>query len=75
MQRQAELEFNQLVKLIKKMPKTQWKKLQKEMESPTVAVQDRQSLRNFLLSGPTFSKSQLDKIESARKRIDEWRTV
>lgn len=75
MQAQVEIGFDQLVQLVKKLPQKQWAKLKKEIETTIPANKEREDFRNFLLNGPTFSKSQLDQIAETRKQIDEWKTT
>ncbi len=75
MQVQVDIGFDQFVQIAKRLPATQWTKLKKEVET---AVQpsdkERKEFRKLLLSGPTFSKKQLENIAETRKKIDEWRT-
>jgi hypothetical protein len=74
MQIQVDIGFEQLVEIVKALPDAQLKKLKKEIENngqPNVLNND---LRSFLMSGPVFSKSQLDTIDQTRKAINQWRT-
>lgn len=73
MQVQAEIDFNQLVQLAKQLPEGQWTRLKQEVEAQELLSKEREEFRNLLLSGPTFSQEQLDKIAETRKQIDEWR--
>ena len=74
MQVQLEIEFDQLVQLAKRLPAKQWTKLKKEVETKKPEGRDREAYRKLLLSGPKFSKKQLDTVAETRKKIDEWRT-
>lgn len=72
MQAQIDIGFDQLVKLVKQLPKSQWTKLKTEMD----AQEDsdvKSDMLNFLLNAPTFNKKQLDEIAKARKEISQWR--
>ncbi len=74
MQAQVDIEFDQLVKLAKQLPKTQWTKLKKEVEEKVPDPGQNSDLVSLLLSAPTYSKKQLDEIAKTRKAINQWRT-
>jgi len=75
MEVQVDIGFGQLVKIAKKLPKTQWQKLKTEVEGDDHGVLDSDDLEAFLLYGPTFTKKQLKVIEENRKAINKWRTI
>jgi len=75
MQAQIDIKYDQLVQLLRQLPKQQWVKLKKEVEEDdknTSAKSD--DMLAFLLKAPTFSKEQLEEVDKARKEIDQWRT-
>ena len=75
MQVQVDIGFDQLVQIAKRLPATQWTKLKKEVETAAQpSDKEREEFRRLLLSGPTFSKKQLENIAEIRKKINEWRT-
>ena len=76
MQVQVDIDFDQLVQIVKRLPEKQWTKLKQEMEAkaPTPDEKEREDFRKLLLNGPTYSKKQLKIVADARKKIDEWRT-
>lgn len=75
MQVQVDIEFDQLVKIAKKLPAKQWTKLKAVVESKVITTdKDRKEFKKLLLSGPVFSKKQLEKIAETRKAINQWRT-
>ena len=74
MQAQVNIELDQLIKLAKQLPPTQWTKLKKEVEKEQVPTEETSNLEEFLLTAPTFSKKQLDEIAKTRKVINQWRT-
>jgi hypothetical protein len=74
MQLQVDIEFDQLVKLAKRLPVTQWAKLKQEVEKGTKETGKVSNLESFLLSAPTFTKKQLNEIAKTRKAINQWRT-
>ena len=75
MQVQVDIGFEQLVKIAKKLPKTQWQKLKVEVENDKELKNNTDDLEKFLLNGPTFNKKQLNVIEENRKAINKWRTI
>ena len=74
MQAQIEIGYDQLVKLVKQLPKKQWTKLKSEVEENEAPADTQSDMLALLLNGPTFSKKQLDEIAKARKEINQWRT-
>lgn len=50
------------------------KKLLDEYADKSESLSSKQeSLRNLLLKGPTLTTEELEKIQEARKKIDQWR--
>ena len=74
MQVQVDIEFNQLVKIAKRLPAKQWTKLKAEVEMQCKPAEVASELEAFLLTAPIFTKKQLDEIAKTRKAINEWRT-
>ena len=74
MQAQVDIGFDQLVQIAKKLPAQQWTKLKAEVESQSNADIEREEFKKLLLSGPTFTKKQLNTIAETRKAINQWRT-
>ncbi len=74
MQAQVEIGFDQLVKLVKQLPATHWTKLKEEVEEKVPDSEQSSDLVSLLLTAPTYSEKQLDKIAKTRKAINQWRT-
>lgn len=74
MQAQVDIEFDQLVKLVKQLPTPQWKKLKREVEEKVAVPEKNSELISLLLSAPTYSKKQLNEVAKTRKAINQWRT-
>ncbi|HEX8356556.1 MAG TPA: hypothetical protein VF610_04060 [Segetibacter sp.] len=74
MQAQVDIEFDQLVKLVKQLQPTQWTKLKREVEEKGAVPGQNSDLVSLLLSAPTYSKKQLDDVAKTRKAINQWRT-
>ena len=71
---QVEIEFDQLVKIVKQLPAKQWSKLKKEVEESKPNSDKNAELISLLLSAPTYSKEQLEEVANTRKAINKWRT-
>lgn len=73
MQVQVDIEFDQLLKIVKTLPSGKLKQLKAEIEKE--AKSDKSiDLETLLLNGPTATKKQLDTIAKNRKAINQWRT-
>lgn len=73
MQIQVDIGFDDLIRLVKRLPKDQLLKFKKELEKQANNDIQTQDLESFLMSAPTFSAEQLETIEQTRKAINEWR--
>ena len=75
MQVQLDIQFDDLLKVVKNLPEKQLSILKKEIGlHDSQNDSKRNELREFLLNGPIFSKKQLKTIAETRKAINEWRT-
>ena len=74
MQVQVDIAFDQLLKVVKKLPIAQLKQLKAEIEKEDNYEKSKIDLEALLLNGPTATKKQLETIESNRKSINQWRT-
>jgi len=75
MQVQVDIGFEQLVKIAKKLPETEWEKLKSEVENDKKLEINNGDLEAFLLNGPTFTEEQIKVIEGNREAINKWRTI
>ena len=74
MPQELEIEFDQLVKIVRRLPPSQWSKLKKEVEEKEINSEQDQDLIALLLSAPTYTKEQLEEVAQTRKAINEWRS-
>lgn len=74
MQVQVDIAFDQLVKIVKKLPQKQLQQLKAEIENDTTATKSDTDLELLLLNGPTATRKQLAIIDNNRKAINQWRT-
>lgn len=73
MQVQVEIEFNQLLQIVKTLPAAKLKQLKAEIEKK-VKHNKPNKLEELLLNGPTATRKQLEIIAKNRKSINQWRT-
>ena len=73
MQVQVDIEFNQLLKMVKTLPSGKLKQLKAEIEKKSKVAKSGK-LEELLLNGPTATSKQLNIITNNRKAINQWRT-
>ncbi|MCO5934073.1 hypothetical protein NAF17_00855 [Mucilaginibacter sp. RB4R14] len=73
MQIQVDIGFNDLVEIVKNLPKDKLLQLKRELEEKPVKV-EKDQFRELLINGPTFSDEQIATMEEAQKAINQWRT-
>lgn len=74
MQIQLDINFEQLLQLVKKLPKSQWVKLKSEMDDQNPSFPTTSELERFLMNAPTFSEEQLNAIYEAKRKLESWKT-
>ncbi|MFI5160433.1 MAG: hypothetical protein ACHQHN_04110 [Sphingobacteriales bacterium] len=74
MQIQVDISFDELMGVVKKLPRDQFLRLKTELEKQDKKNNDSPGLESFLLEAPTFSEKQLEEIALTRKAINKWRT-
>lgn len=74
MQALVDIDFKELLKIVKNLPEKKLLELKVELAKDTQLKNDRSEFETLLLNGPTFSKKQLDNIAKTRKDINQWRT-
>ncbi len=73
MQVQTDIEFDQLLKIVKALPAGKLRQLKAEIDKEFKAEKSM-DLEAWLLNGPTATKKQLDTIVKNRKVINQWRS-
>ena len=74
MQVQVDIEFDQLLKIVKTLPAGQLKLLKAEIERKRKVKKSKIDLETLLLTGPVATQKQLSVIKNNRKAINQWRT-
>lgn len=70
----AEIPFKQILTVVKSLTPSQKEQLRVVLSEPNSTSAKQSDLTKLLLSGPVFSKKQIDVIKQNRKSINEWRT-
>jgi hypothetical protein len=73
MQVQVDIDFDQLVKIVKSLPSVKLQQLKAEIDKKPLLAAANADLENLLLNGPTATAKQIETIEHNRKSINEWR--
>ena len=71
---QVDVEFKDLIKLVKSLPTEKLRQLKAEIEKQPSKGKRKADLKTLLLSGPVATSKQLEVIENNRKAINQWRT-
>lgn len=74
MQLQVDIEFKDLIKLVRNLPTGKLRQLKAEIEKHPSKEKQKVDLKTLLLSGPVATSKQLEVIENNRKAINQWRT-
>ncbi|MGN6354939.1 MAG: hypothetical protein ACTHLB_16225 [Parafilimonas sp.] len=72
MQVQLDIEFDQLLEIVKNLSSGKLKQLKAEIEKETKSKK-ASDLETLLLNGPVATKKQIDTIVKNRKAINQWR--
>ena len=67
--------FEQLVKIVKTLPKRRLNQLLAEIEREKATEKSESHLEELLLKGSVATKKQLETIANNRNSINQWRTI
>ncbi len=73
MQAVVDIKFDELLKLVKKLPDTELSKLKLALDKDFKQDKRKANLKKLLLEGPVFSERQLEVVLQTRKSINQWR--
>ncbi|MDP3915399.1 MAG: hypothetical protein Q8R96_16860 [Bacteroidota bacterium] len=73
MELKINLEFNQLLKLIRQLPKKDIERLSVVLQSEVTATKSASSLQKLILDAPTWSDAELHEYEGARSHLNQSR--
>ena len=71
----VDIKFDELLKIVKNLPKDELSELKREIDKEAIQDRNRADFKELLLKGLTFSEKQLDSIAKTRKAIDQWQGV
>jgi len=71
----SKITFNQILKVVKSLTPSQKDRLLVVLSESTTKPKQRSELTELLLSGPVFSKKQIDLIMHDRKSFNRWRNI
>jgi len=71
MQVQVDIGFDNLIKIVKQLPKDELRRFRKELDKELVEDAELKDLELFLLKAPVFSDEQIATIEQTRKEINQ----
>ncbi len=74
MEVQVNLDFRQLLKIVRNLPSDELQQLKAEIERNNIDAKSKIDLEYLLLNGPTATQKQLDTILNNRKAVNQWRT-
>ena len=74
MQVEIDIEFDQLLRIIRTLPSGQLKLLKSEIERERNLSKQKVDLETLLMNGPIATKKQVAVIKKNRKAINQWRT-
>ncbi|MCB0773916.1 MAG: hypothetical protein KJZ58_05915 [Flavobacteriales bacterium] len=69
---QVDIDFEQLLKAVQRMPVRQLERLRKAIEQRSQRT-GQEDLEALLLAGPTATSKQLETIAGNRKALGQWR--
>jgi hypothetical protein len=73
MELRVDINYNQILGLIRQLPKKDIKKLTNILQSEITASKSTRSLQNLILQAPTWTESDLDFYNDARIHINNSR--
>jgi len=74
MQVQVDIEFDELLKIVKSLPEAKLSMLKTEIDKDIKKPYDKDAFEKLLLNGPVATKKQLETIKKNRQAINKWRT-
>lgn len=73
MQVQVNIEYEQLLKIVKSLPTGKLRQLKAEINREVNLQKNDKNFEEMLLHGPVATKKQIETIENNRKAINQWR--
>ena len=77
MQLTVNIQYEQLIKIIRHLPANQHARLKSDLDdniAESKSETERAEFQNFLLKGPIMTDAQYDAFKENRKVFNQWRT-
>ena len=74
MEMKVQVQFQQLLTIVKTLTPGQKAKLRQELNEQKSEIKNQDDFIEFLLRGPVYSSKDIQTIEENRKSIAKWRT-
>ena len=73
MELRIKIDYNQIVKLIHQLPKTEIERLANSLQSELETPQSSDAIKELILNAPTWTDSEFDHFNEARAHINKSR--
>ena len=74
MEMKVQVQFQQLLTIVKTLTPSQKAKLRAELNEKQIESKQQDNFIDYLLKGPVYNEKDLQTIEENRKSISLWRT-
>ena len=74
MEMKVQVQFQQLLTIVKTLTPSQKAKLRAELNEKKIESKQQDNFIDYLLKGPVYNEKDLQTIEENRKSISLWRT-
>ncbi len=75
MQLTVNIQYEQLINIIRHLPANQLAKIKSDLENTiTVSETEKTDLQKFILKGPVMSDNQYEAFKENRKAFNQWRS-
>jgi hypothetical protein len=77
MQLTVDLNIDQLIQVIKKLPSHQKDRIKAELNDKATRKKrtEKSEFQKFLLKGPVMSDTEYNQFKENRKKMNQWRTL
>lgn len=73
MELRADINYNHILNMIRKLPKSDIRRLANTLQSEIKSEQKSKSIQDFILQAPTWNESDNDAYQNARSHINKSR--
>ena len=73
MEQRINMDYNQILKLIHQLPKTEIERLTNSLQLELSTLQSSEAIKELILNAPTWTDSEFDDYNEARAHINKSR--